>query len=481
MSGRGPIPDRWLYCPRKSDSLIADKFLAFKTPLCDDFSSRMPEECIFTPKMLMAFMKAIKVNVGLWIDLTNTTRFYERSEVEALGCKYIKVKCRGHGEAPSIEQTRSFIEIVDEFMADHPLDAIGVHCTHGFNRTGFLTVAYMVERMDCSVEAALLAFAQARPPGIYKADYIKELFRRYEDEDEPFQVPPKPTWGDEEYDEEDNEEFDEPEEAGGSSSSSNSKTNGESSKRSADDADDQPKRKKRKKEFLKLNATFMAGVSGVELFVEQPRLSELHTQVHEMCEWEENGFPGCQPVSMDRNNIRLLQIKPYMVSWKADGTRYMLLIAGDNEVYFFDRDYSCFKVNHLRFPSSKNPQTHVKGTLLDGEMVIDKVEGKSIPRYLVYDVIKFEGEDLGYRSFVERLECIDREIINPRHEAMKCGAIRKEREPFSVRKKMFWDLTQASSLLGEKFAKQLSHEPDGLIFQPKMDVSTDIPLEADHL
>lgn len=32
--------------------------------------------------------------------------------------------------------------------------------------------------------------------------------------------------------------------------------------------------------------------------------------------------------------------------------------------------------------------------------------------------------------------------------------------------KFFWDVTQAGSLLSEKFAKQLGHEPDGLIFQP---------------
>lgn len=104
-------------------------------------------------------------------------------------------------------------------------------------------------------------------------------------------------------------------------------------------------------------------------------------------------------------------------------------------------------------------------------MVIDKVNGLSIPRYLVYDIIKFENEDIAARSFVDRLECIDKEIILPRHEAMKRGQIQREREPFSVRKKMFWDVMQAGALLGEKFAKTLSHEPDGLIFQPKMDVS----------
>lgn len=111
------------------------------------------------------------------MDLTNTKRFYDRREIEARGCQYTKLKCRGHGETPSREQTQSFIEIVDAFIQDHPLEYVGVHCTHGFNRTGFLIVSYMVERMDCAVEGALDAFAHARPPGIYKQDYIVELFR----------------------------------------------------------------------------------------------------------------------------------------------------------------------------------------------------------------------------------------------------------------------------------------------------------------
>ena len=34
-----------------------------------------------------------------------------------------------------------------------------------------------------------------------------------------------------------------------------------------------------------------------------------------------SGFAGSQPVSMDVQNIRLLNEKPYRVSWKADGTR----------------------------------------------------------------------------------------------------------------------------------------------------------------
>lgn len=104
-------------------------------------------------------------------------------------------------------------------------------------------------------------------------------------------------------------------------------------------------------------------------------------------------------------------------------------------------------------------------------MVIDKVNGENIPRYLAYDIIKFEGQDVGQMEFFPtRLQCILNEIINPRYQAIETGLINKTLEPFSVRNKQFWHVTQATSLLGEKFAKSLSHEPDGLIFQPSKEV-----------
>jgi mRNA-capping enzyme len=63
---------------------------------------------------------------------------------------------------------------------------------------------------------------------------------------------------------------------------------------------------------------------------------------------------------------------------------------------------------------------------------------------------------------------------------MKEGRIDKSAEPFSVRLKQFWDITQAGSLLSDKFSKMLSHEPDGLIFQPSKDVSL-VPLSIQML
>ena len=38
---------------------------------------------------------ACQLKAGLWIDLTNTSRFYDEKAVEAQGCNYLKLQCRG--------------------------------------------------------------------------------------------------------------------------------------------------------------------------------------------------------------------------------------------------------------------------------------------------------------------------------------------------------------------------------------------------
>lgn len=299
---RGSVPPRWLHCPRKAMRLIQGKFLAFKTPLSSVYDSQVPEECRFSVDMFFANLKSQKIKMGLWIDLTNTTRFYDRKTVEDYSCKYLKLQCRGHGETPSEEQTRTFVQVCRNFIAQNPLEIIGVHCTHGFNRSGFLIISYLVEMDGSSVDAALAEFATVRPPGIYKEDYIKELYRRYDDVEDAPPPPPRPSWC-LECDDLNIEDTDE----GPSTENENSNEEGQG--------------KKRKREFNNKNPVFMPGVPGVTSILEKMRLSGIQKRVQEICGWKSTGFPGSQPVSMDMDNIMLLHTKPYRVSWKADGTR----------------------------------------------------------------------------------------------------------------------------------------------------------------
>ncbi|XP_029902940.1 mRNA-capping enzyme [Myripristis murdjan] len=447
MSHNGP-PPRWRNCPRRGQP-VANKFLPMKTMLGPKYDDKVPEENRFHPSMLSNYLKSLKVKMGLLVDLTNTTRFYDRNDIEKEGIKYVKLQCKGHGECPSTETTEMFIRLCEHFMDKNPTELIGVHCTHGFNRTGFLICAYLVEKMDWSVEAAVAAFGQSRAPGIYKGDYLKELFRRYGDVEDTPPAPALPEWC---FDDDDGDVDDDGnvigQESGPSSSGSGPG--------------------KRKKEKLKMDAVFLEGikVKGVTQVTSQPKLGQIQRRCQEFCQWEKSGFPGAQPVSMDRRNLHFLEQNPYKVSWKADGTRYMMLISGKNEVYMIDRDNTVFHIDNLEFPFRKDPRVHLSNTLLDGEMIIDKVNGQPVPRYLIYDIIKFNEQPVGQCDFNIRLLCIEKEIISPRMEKMKNGQIDKSKEPFSVRNKPFFDIHASRKLLEGSFTSQVSHEVDGLIFQP---------------
>lgn len=441
----GP-PPRWLHCPRKGQ-IIIDKFVPFKTPLDGRYDDDVPEECRFTVDMLLESMKVYKKKLGLVVDLTNTTRFYNSKDVEDKGVRYVKMQCRGHGETPSKEQTEAFIQLCARFINQKPLEVIGVHCTHGFNRTGFLIVSYIIEQLDWSVEAAVSLYAQARPPGIYKQDYLQELFQRYGDIDDTPSAPPLPDWC--------NETEEGIDDDGNVIAEDGSEQNGS--------------RKRFKREVMKKNAKFVDGVTSVKQVTDQPRLRDVQSRVQDMCGWKGSGFPGSQPVSMDISNLDYLRQKPYKCSWKADGTRFLMLIDGKEKVFMLDRDNTVFHVPHLQFPRRKDLNAHITDTLLDGEMILDTVNGKTVPRYLVYDIIRFEGQEVGKTHFNTRLTCIDKEIILPRNTKTQQGLLDKTKEPFSVRMKPFWDIVTARKILDGDFASQVSHEVDGLIFQPVPD------------
>lgn len=66
---------------------------------------------------------------------------------------------------------------------------VALHCSYGFNRTGFVIVSLLVEAHGLPVRDALAAFAAARPPGIRHARFVTELLRRYDQDT----LPPLPS------------------------------------------------------------------------------------------------------------------------------------------------------------------------------------------------------------------------------------------------------------------------------------------------
>ncbi|CAN1287474.1 mRNA-capping enzyme, partial [Linum perenne] len=182
-------------------------------------------------------------------------------------------------------------------------------------------------------------------------------------------------------------------------------------------------------------------------------------------------FPGSHPVSLSSENLQLLRERYYYVTWKPDGTRYMMLITMDG-CYLIDRSYN-FRRVQMRFPrrsrkSSDVPldETH-SFTLLDGEMVIDTLpDNWQLRRYLVYDLMAINHESIVERPFSERCKMIEKEVIEPRRYDRKRNPDYKyDEEPFQVRRKDFWLLSAVTTSLWKNFIPKLPHETDGLIFQ----------------
>uniref|UniRef100_A0A1I7XLM0 mRNA_cap_enzyme domain-containing protein n=1 Tax=Heterorhabditis bacteriophora TaxID=37862 RepID=A0A1I7XLM0_HETBA len=262
----------------------------------------------------------------------------------------------GHKASPTLEETDQFVRLVQ----------------------GFVT--------DWAVDAAVLQFAKQRPCGIYKQDYLADLFERYGDPDDCIEAPARPSW-----------EFGES--AGYVDNASTSTEESSLTHNGNEQENDSGK---------PAGKQFMDGlVKGVSLVTDQSKKKMLQGKIKELCGARRDGFPGLQPVSLekspDNDNLQFLSQRPYMVSWKADGMRYMIYICDENEIYAFDRDNEVFRIVGISFPHRKHPR-HIVNTLVDAEMIIE------------HDI------HVGKENFDIRFRCIKDELIAPRTEAMKVNS-----------------------------------------------------------
>ena len=102
-------------------------------------------------------------------------------------------------------------------------------------------------------------------------------------------------------------------------------------------------------------------------------------------------------------------------------------------------------------------------------MVIDTDSSneKKYLRFLVHDVIMYDGEDVSNNPFYPvRYNILENEVVAVRRKALEKGLLREDQATFIVQRKSFWALDQSAIILDKDFAKKLGHKPDGLVFQP---------------
>ncbi|KAM4634429.1 RNA/RNP complex-1-interacting phosphatase isoform 1-T2 [Polymixia lowei] len=169
------IPDRWLDYRAVGKRIPGTRFIAFKVPLKQSLNRYLPCSDVFGPWELLEALGEENQELGLIIDLTFTTRYYQLEDIpESLLC--VKILTAGH-EIPSDATILSFKQAVYRFLRDNTDNdkLIGVHCTHGLNRTGYLVCRYLIDVEGMDPKKAVELFNSSRGHTIERENYIEDL------------------------------------------------------------------------------------------------------------------------------------------------------------------------------------------------------------------------------------------------------------------------------------------------------------------
>ncbi|KAG6482332.1 hypothetical protein ZIOFF_058963 [Zingiber officinale] len=482
------VPQGWLDCPSYGQCI--GLIIPSKVPLDETYNESVLPGKRYSSKQVINKLRSQGRELGLVIDLTNTSRYYSQSEWIKIGIKHVKARnlffilatvvrcnyllnpfliqipCKGRDSVPDNESVNIFVHEVLQFLSRmrHSKRYILVHCTHGHNRTGFMIIHFLMRTQRLHVSEALQRFAQARPPGIYKQDYVEALYKFYHECPENIVCPSTPEW----------------------KRSSDLDLNGEAVQ--DDDDDDDGDTGSGLCENVDIKILTNDDVLGDAIpYDQQDAMRHLCYQFLDLMPptivcWNK---PDKSPYMNHRavylimiwhglsfeDNLQLLRQRYYYATWKADGTRYMMFI-NSTGCYLIDRNF-CFRRVQMRFPLKNAAESFHNDTLIDGEMIIDQIPDVGQKRrYLAYDLVALNGFSVMKLPFSERWKLLEEEVIRPRNYERKQlesdskghPIYRYDMEPFSVRRKDFWFLSTVTKLLKE-FIPRLSHEADGLIFQ----------------
>ncbi|MFH4973499.1 hypothetical protein AB6A40_000208 [Gnathostoma spinigerum] len=181
QQGSAKLPKRWLIYRPIGKAMLGTRFFAFKTPLRSTFYENngygFKTEDIFEVKTLLRYVGEVGRSIGLIVDLTATDRYYDSKEWTDAGVEYVKISCFGHTAHRQVECAERFYTAVTDFLQRNADNSklVGVHCTHGINRTGYLICKYLVEVDGWDPKTAIKYFEYCRGYEIEREEYVNSL------------------------------------------------------------------------------------------------------------------------------------------------------------------------------------------------------------------------------------------------------------------------------------------------------------------
>ncbi|KAJ6649374.1 RNA/RNP complex-1-interacting phosphatase like [Pseudolycoriella hygida] len=186
------IPDRWNDYSSIGRQIEGTRFIAFKVPLDNSnknakfvfvyiYDINFPFSLCFRYSRLKALkelkeLMLAKTKMRLVIDLTNTKKYYNPKNVTDKDIEYKKIFVPGH-QLPPRHIYEEFMNTVADFLRRNAENdkLIGVHCTHGLNRTGLMVCAYMIRKCNILPNEAISRFETARGHKMERENYIDSL------------------------------------------------------------------------------------------------------------------------------------------------------------------------------------------------------------------------------------------------------------------------------------------------------------------
>ncbi|XP_063362563.1 RNA/RNP complex-1-interacting phosphatase isoform X2 [Cydia amplana] len=165
------IPDRWIPYKACGKVIEGTRIVCFKVPLrkgVQEHNKAIKE--IWDIRTLLNKLP----NLGAVVDLTNTARYYNPGELREAGILHKKILMPGRVIPPENKVTQ-FMDTIDEFLGKDCDVLIGVHCTHGLNRTGYMVCRYMRDRLGIQADDAISRFEKARGYKIERENYVADL------------------------------------------------------------------------------------------------------------------------------------------------------------------------------------------------------------------------------------------------------------------------------------------------------------------
>ncbi|KAM4749064.1 RNA/RNP complex-1-interacting phosphatase [Rhinophrynus dorsalis] len=175
VKGKNALPDRWTEYIPVGKRIPGTRFIAFKVPLKQAFNTKLAPWQRFSPSDLIKQIESQNEELGLIVDLTCTTRYYWPGELPK-NVKYAKLFTAGH-EVPNDEVIYQFKCIVKQFLKENSDNdkLVGVHCTHGLNRTGYIVCRYLIDVLGMVPADAIEKFNQSRGHCIERENYLDDL------------------------------------------------------------------------------------------------------------------------------------------------------------------------------------------------------------------------------------------------------------------------------------------------------------------